>query len=99
MEAGGSTVPQCSVITVLGLSTERSISQKHCSQDSGPSTVFLIIPRDAHTLVDKEKGEALPVERAVHFPTHGRLQFEKMLMSTLQKKSLKFYSIVSTSGF
>lgn len=78
--------PQCSVITVLGLSTERSIPQKHCSQDSSPSMVFLIIPRDAHTLVDKEKGEALPVESAVHFPMYGRLQFEKTLMSTLQKK-------------
>lgn len=77
---------QCSVITALGLSTERCISQKHCSQDSGPSMVFLIIPRDTHTLADKEKGEAPPVESALHFPKYGRLQFKKMLMSTLQKK-------------
>lgn len=88
---------QCSVITALGLSTERCISQKHCSQDSGPSMVFLIIPRDTHTLANKEKGEAPPVESALHFPTYGRLQFKKMLMSTLQKKSLKFHSVDSTS--
>lgn len=83
MEAGGSTV-LCD--HSLRAQNREEHFPKHCSQDSGPPTVFLIIPRDAHTLVNKERDEALPVERDVHFPTHGRLQSEKMLMSTLQKK-------------